>query len=116
MGNQTMKLEQLRKWRARKDKDLSIGTSILAMRRSLKKSNKQFSQLLDAWDEFVPTSLNQRAHPVALCGGVLEVTADGAPTAYRLNRLIREGLLRQLQKKSSGSLNRIRVRIASETK
>lgn len=115
MDNVVVKLEQLRKWRARRDRDISIGTSILAMRRILKKSNKQLSQLLDAWDEFVPAEIRQHAHPISLRGGVLEVAADSAPTAYQLNRLIRTRLLRELQRNCSGTLNRIRVRITNET-
>ena len=110
MATPMAQLQQLRKWRASRDRDISIGTSILDLRRSLKKSNKQLSQLLDAWDEVVPTYLSQHSHPVSLCRGVLEISADGAPTAFQLKRLIRAGLLRELQLRCSGTLKQIHVR------
>ncbi len=68
-------------------------------------------QIQEAWKEFVPKRLHHSAVPIALRGGVLEVSVDGSPTAFQVNRLIRSGLLRQLQKRCSGTLRQIRVRI-----
>ena len=112
MGKSLVQLEQLRKWRARRDKDISIGATIEKLRRNLKKSNKQLTQLVEAWDELVPSHIHQNTNPISFRGGVLEVYADGSPTVYQLNRIIRAGLLRELQQRCSGTLNQIRVRVA----
>ena len=114
MTNFTLQLQKLREWRARREKDTSVRTAIVDLRRSLKKSNKQLSQLLEAWDEVVPTHLLQTAHPISFKGGTLEVSTDGAPTAYQLKRLIRAGLLHDLHQRCSCSLRQIRVRIVQK--
>ena len=79
--------------------------------RSLRKTNKQLVQIQDAWQEFVPQRLHQVAVPIALHSGVLEVSVDSSPTAFQINRLIRSGLLRQLQQRSGGTLRKIHVRV-----
>ncbi len=106
-----IKIEQLRKWRSRKKKELRLDTEMNSFCRSLKKTNSQLLQLREEWNELVPTLLSQVAIPVAFRNGVLEVSVDGSPTAYQINRLVRSGLLRQLQKKCNGTLRQIRVRI-----
>ena len=112
MGKSMSQLKQLRQWRARREKDISIGATIHELQRSLKKNNKHLTQIIEAWDELVPEQINQSANPTSFQAGVLEVFADGSPTAYQLNRLIRAGLLRELQQRCSGTLKQIRVRVA----
>ena len=112
MGKSISQLKQIRQWRTRREKDISIAATIHELQRSLKKSNKHLSQLIEAWDELVPAQIRQSANPTSFQGGVLEVFADGSPTAYQLNRLIRAGLLRELQQRCSGTLKQIRVRVA----
>ena len=112
MGKPISQLKQLREWRAWRDRDISVGATIHELQRTLKKSNKHLTQLIEAWDELVPEQLHQSANPTSFQGGVLEVFADGSPTAYQLNRLIRAGLLREFQQRCSGTLKQIRVRVA----
>ena len=111
MDDASIKIEQLRKWRSRRKKDLSIDSVIRVFCRSLKKTNTQLVQLQVAWKEFVPQRLQQVAVPIALRSGVLEVSVDSSPTAFQINRLIRSGLLRQLQQRCGGTLRQIRVRV-----
>ena len=112
MGKPMSQLKQLRQWRAWRDRDISVGATIHELQRSLKKNNKHLTQLIEAWDDLVPEQIHQGANPTSFQGGVLEVFADGSPTAYQLNRLIRAGLLRELQQRCSGTLKQIRVRVA----
>ena len=112
MGKPMSQLKQLRQWRAWRDRDISVGATIHELQRSLKKNNKHLTQLIEAWDDLVPEQIHQSANPTSFQGGVLEVLADGSPTAYQLNRLIRAGLLRELQQRCSGTLKQIRVRVA----
>ena len=106
-------LEELRKWRKRKVRDTSIEHSILEFRRALKKTNKQLSQILEAWDMLVPRHVSQNATPTSLRAGIVEVSVTDSPTSYQLNQLIRSGLLQKLQQECSGTLKQIRVRIAN---
>lgn len=112
MGSSISKLKQIREWRARRDKDISVGATIHELQRTLKRSNKHLSQLIEAWDDLVPTRFQHSATPTSFQSGVLEVLADGSPTAYQLNRIIRSGLLRELQQRCSGTLKQIRVRVS----
>lgn len=111
MDDASIKMEQLRKWRSRRKKDVSIDSMMRVVCRSLRKTNKQLVQIQEAWQEFVPQRLHQVAVPIALRSGVLEVSVDSSPTAFQINRLIRSGLLRQLQQRSGGTLRKIHVRV-----
>ena len=111
MADASNKIHQLQKWRAIRKKDLTIDSTMNAFCRSLKKSSRQLVQMQEAWDELVPQQLQIVTVPVALKGGVLEVVVDSSPTAYKINRLVRAGLLRQLQERCSGTLKQVRVRI-----
>ncbi len=106
------KVDQLREWRKRKIRDTSIESSLIEFRKSLKKSNKQLTQIMEAWDNEVPQQLSQNAIPTSLRAGVLEVSVRDSSTSYQLNQLIRASLLCKLQEQCSGTLKQIRVRIS----
>jgi hypothetical protein len=111
MDDVSVQIEQLQKWRSRRKVDMRIDTTMNSICKSLKNINKQLVQIQEAWSEFVPNRLNTVAVPTALRNGVLEITVDGSPTAFQVNRLIRSGLLRQLQQRSGQTLKQIRVRV-----
>ena len=111
MDDEVIKIEQLQKWRSRRKKNLRVDLEMQSLCRSLKKTNKHLEQIRETWNDLLPKQLLQVEIPIAFRAGVLEISVDGSPTAYQLNRLIRSGLLRQLQKKCSGSLRQIKVNI-----
>ena len=113
MAKLKTQLEQLRKWRSRKVRDTSIEASIIEFRRSLKKANKQLTQVLATWDTVIPKHLATNATPVSLRSGILEIAVTDSSTSYKLNQLVRSGLLQTLQTQCSGTLRQIRIRIAS---
>jgi hypothetical protein len=113
MAKLHLQVEQLRKWRKRKVRDTSIESTIIAFRKSLKKGNKQLTQLLEAWDELVPSNLTKNAIPTSLRSGILEVSVTDSSTSYKINQLIRSGLLQKLQRRCRGTLKQIRIRIAT---
>ncbi len=113
MASKSVQLEQLRKWRTRPERDLSISASIVELRKSLRKSNKQLNSIIEVWDEIVPSQLYQNATPTSLRAGTLFVTVSDSSTAYQLNRLLRASLLRELQKRSSSTLKQIKVKVAN---
>jgi hypothetical protein len=112
MLNPKSQLDRLRKWRARPLRDTSINDAVNVLRRGLRKGNRQSSSLVEAWDELVPSHIARQARIVSLRNGVLEVATDGAAVGYQLNRLIRSGLLRDLQRECKGTLKKIKVRTA----
>jgi hypothetical protein len=112
MDNASNQLEQIRLWRKRNFRDSSISATILELRKSLKKTNKQLTQIMQAWDLHVPAHIHKNAIPTSLRGGILEITVDDSPTAYQLNQLIRAGLLNTLQTNCSSTLKKIKVRTA----
>ena len=109
MSNFSDKLEQLRAWRGRKDFDISMKRDLIALQRTLKKTNKQLTQIYEVWESAVPEYLKSNAQPVSLKRGVLEIAANGSPASYQLKRLIREGLLQALQSQCSTPLNKIKI-------
>jgi hypothetical protein len=111
MDDASIKMEQLQKWRSRRKIELSIDSTMNTFCRSLRKTNKQLQQIQIAWSEFVPKPLHDVAIPISLRAGILEISVDGSPTAFQMNRLIRSGLLHKLQQKCGGTLKQIRVRI-----
>tara|TARA_B100000959_G_scaffold187212_1_gene195789 strand:- start:1128 stop:1466 length:339 start_codon:yes stop_codon:yes gene_type:complete len=111
MDDKTSKIERLQNWRAWKKPNLRVDQVMNSFCRSLKKSSKQLVQVQDAWLELIPNQLSAVSMPIALRNGTVEVIVDCAPTAYKVNRLIRGGLLRELQQRCSGSLQKIKVRV-----
>lgn len=109
MTSPNRQLENLRNWRANKERDISITTSIIQLQRNLKKSNRQLSQIADVWKLEVPHHIYENTHPISLKRGVLEIAANGSSTAYQLQRLIRNGLLDSLQKRVTRPLKKIKV-------
>ena len=108
--NPKFQLERLRKWRAKPTRNTSIHDAIQVMRKGLRKGNRQSSSVVEAWDVLVPTHIARQATVVSIRNGVLEVVTDGSAIAYQLNRLVRGGLLRDLQLASKGTLRKIKIR------
>jgi hypothetical protein len=108
--NPELQLKRLRKWRAMSKKDTSINDTLQAMRKGLRKSSRQSTSVVEAWDVLVPSHIARQATIVSMRSGVLEVVTDGSAIAYQLNRLVRSGLLRDLQLASKGTLRKIKIR------
>ena len=113
MSNFADKLEKLRTWRGREDRDLTLKRDLIALQRTLKKTNKQLSQIYELWESVVPEKIQSSAHPISLQRGVLEIAANGSPTSYQLQRLIREGLLQALQSQCTTHLKKIKITLVS---
>ena len=103
-------LDRLRKYKTRRVRETSINETVQSLRKGLRKGNKTSSSLIEAWDAAVPSHIANQATMVSMRNGVLEVLTDGSSVAYQLNRLVRSGLLRELQKATKGTLRKIRVR------
>ena len=79
------------------------------MKHHLAKRVRRIGQLSIAWDECVPDFLRDHAALVSLNGGTLTVAVDSAAHRYRLEMLLRDGLLDAIRERFSGPLNRVRL-------
>ena len=79
------------------------------MKHRLAKRVRQIGRLSIAWDECVPDFLRDHAALVSLNGGTLTVAIDSAAHRYRLEMLLRAGLLDAIRERFSGALNRVRL-------
>ena len=113
MGSESRKLQNLRNWRGPKEKNLSIQSELLSLQRTLKKGNKQLVQIAEIWESAVPHHIRENTYPISLKNGVLEIAANGSPTSYQLQRLIREGLLQELKDHCTSSIKRIKITLVS---
>ena len=113
MGSESRKLENLRKWRGPKERDLSVKSELLSLQKTIKTGNKQLVQISEIWESAVPHHIRENTYPISLKNGVLEIAANGSPTSYQLQRLIREGLLQKLKDHCTSTIKRIKITLVS---
>ncbi|MHC5002350.1 MAG: DciA family protein [Planctomycetota bacterium] len=106
-------LEQLRERRARPERDLSIRSMVQATADALRRTERGLGELIEHWQAVVPPDLAARSSLAALRGGVLEVRVDSASVRYELDRVLRSGGLRELQRRYRGTLVRVRLRLGT---
>ncbi|MCH2146451.1 MAG: DUF721 domain-containing protein [Phycisphaerales bacterium] len=114
MSLEERKLNQLREWRGRKDRDLSVQLTLAKLKRSLKRSNTQLLQIAEVWKEEVPELIYEQTHPISLKNGVLEVAVNGSAMSYQLQQLVRGGLLQKLQTQINAPLKKIKVKLLTD--
>lgn len=92
MGNPaTGWLENLRGWRNRPDRDLSIGAEIETLLAQARRASRTVGGLGKDWAELVPQELREATRPVAFRRGVLTVEARDSATMFLLDRWLRGG-------------------------
>ena len=79
------------------------------MKQHLAKRVRQIGKLSTAWDECVPDFLRRHTALVSFSRGSLTVAVDSAAHRYRLEMLLRDGLLDAIRQCFSGALNRVRL-------
>ncbi len=75
----------------------------------LAKRVRRIGQLSAAWEECVPDFIREHTALVGFNGGTLTVVVDSASHRYRLEMLLRAGLLDAIRERFSGALNRVRL-------
>jgi len=105
-------MERLRGWRARRERDLTLGFLKDTFKREVEKPFKQLEGLAELWAELVPDELAAHTKLESLSRGVLRVVVDSAGRHYELDRLLREGLMRELTRRHKGAaLRQVKVRV-----
>ena len=102
-------IEQLRKHRQRRDRDLSIAPLIGAMDGDARRTQRRLGALIDLWSQLVPGELEKHSRVVGVRGGVVAVQCDSSSTKYELDRLLRQGLEQELRKRYPSTLTKIRL-------
>lgn len=103
----------LRERRARPGPDLGIARTVAQTAGDAGKMQRKLGRLAALWTELVPESLASRTRLAGLHRGVLQVAVDSAATSFELDRLLRGGVLLQLQRRHTGTLVRVKVVVAA---
>lgn len=79
------------------------------MKQKLAKRVKQLSQLSGVWDEVVPHPIQDHTALESFNHGVLTVLVDSASHRFHLQTLLTGGLMKEIQLRFVGALNKIRL-------
>jgi len=79
------------------------------MKYTLAKRARQLGRLSEIWDEMIPAEIAEHTALESFNRGVLTVVVDSAPHRYQLQTLLAGGLLKQIQSRFGGALNKIRL-------
>ena len=99
-------------WQQRQfnDRVAPIGLPLGAlMKYTLAKKVRQLSKLSQIWDALIPAEINGHTALESFNRGVLTVIVDSAPHRYNLQMLLSGGLVRELQARFAGALNKVRL-------
>ncbi|MHC4991964.1 MAG: DciA family protein [Planctomycetota bacterium] len=104
-------LQSLQQRRGRPEKDLSIHGMVRQAAETLRRTERQLGDLAGLWEQVVPPHVAVHSRLVGIRSGVLHVQVDSASVRYELDRLLRAGAFRELQKRHRGTLVRVQVRL-----
>jgi len=108
-------LQRLRDWRNRREPDLSLRDLPEQFERQYGKPRKELGQVSTVWESLVPDQLNERIRLESFRRGTLTVSTDSSAVLYELQRLLREGLQRDLTEAYRGGiLRKVKVTMTSD--
>ena len=109
------RLKRLREHRVWAERDLSLGFLPGQFQREVARPFKQLAPLAELWQQLVPADLARHARLERLKGGVLHVAVDSSAHLYELDRLMRQGLERELVRAAKGApLRRVKLSLSSQ--
>ena len=109
------RLKRLRERRVWRERDLSLSFLPGQFKREVARPFKQLAGLAEAWQRLVPPELARHARLERLKGGVLHVAVDSSAHLYDLDRLMRQGLERELVRAATGSpVRRVKLSLSSQ--
>ncbi len=108
----TRRMEQLRAMRVRPERDTSLAFIVKDFKRDVERPFKQLAGLAELWAELIPGDLAQHTRLESLQRGVLRVVVDSSGRHYDLDRLLREGVQRELMRRHNGAaLRQVKIRV-----
>ncbi|HUT59636.1 MAG TPA: DciA family protein [Phycisphaerae bacterium] len=99
-------------WQQRQFNDRAVPLSqplALLMKYTLGRRVRQLGRLTEIWQELIPEGLLRHTALESFRSGTLTVTVDSAPHRFQLRTLLDGGLMRELQRRFSGALNKVRL-------
>lgn len=114
MSRPLNEIERLRELRQRPQRELSIEGIVRKTADAAQKTQKRLGSIIEMWEELVPCELAARTRIEHIRGGTLHVSVDSSSTSYELDRLLREGLERELRSRYRGTLMRVKVRVMGD--
>ena len=99
-------------WQQRQPRDRTVhlsGPLATLMKRTLAKRVSQLSKLTQVWDEVIPDTISRHTALDSFNRGVLTVLVDSASHRFQLQTLLAGGLMKVIQNRFPGALNKVRV-------
>lgn len=105
-------LEQLKQWRNRPERDLSMTFVNDLFKRQIERPHKQVRAVVVLWEQLLPPKLLEHCRLESLRGGVLRVAVDSSERLYELDRRLRGGLEQELIRAlPATAVRRIQLRV-----
>jgi hypothetical protein len=104
------RIDALRRFRAVKPRDVSIGGEVDALLRDAKRVANSVKAVDEAWRVALPAEMASRVHAEKLSRGVLTLIASDAAVKYKIEMWLREGGLLSVQA-AAKSVKRVTVRL-----
>jgi hypothetical protein len=102
-------LDNLRRIRPGPRPVASIGDAVAAFENDLARRHKSMGGIAAAWTSAVPPHLAAGAELVSMARGVLTVRVQEAPARFALDRFLRAGGEREVQRASPVTLKKIKL-------
>ncbi|MBM4109245.1 MAG: DUF721 domain-containing protein [Phycisphaerae bacterium] len=84
-------LSNLRRWRNRAERDLTIGAQVDALAQGARRASRALGGLTLDWGAIVPAPLAGSTRAASFSRGVLTIEADDAAALYAMDRWLRSG-------------------------
>ncbi len=108
-------LEELRARRRTPRPTPSIGPLVERIQRDASRSQRQFGDVADLWNQLVPAALARQARLTRLQRGVLHVEVDSSAALYQLDRCLKSGVQAEMARRASAPLNRVKLQVRRES-
>lgn len=108
-------LANLRRWRNRPERDLSIATQVDALAGDARRAVRALGGLALDWAALVPHPLSGTTRPSSFSRGLLTIQADDAASLYAMDRWLRSGGEQRIQA-AAPSVRRVRLVNAGRTR
>lgn len=102
-------LDQLRAWRTKPERDLSLTREFAQLGTLLKRQDRSLGGIGSAWAALVPPALRPKTTLISLSRGILTVRVGDAPAKFDLDRWLRCGGELELIRKAPAGLTKVRL-------